>query len=316
MQTRYRDSALSRAPFKRVFAALAALTALATLSSCAMPRYVGKAESQQQDSPCETAYYTAHDADAIAQGEQGWAPLLSRYHAAQLAAVQWRDVAALCPERFDEGTIRSARSRRTATAIGARIGQTPASGETDLRDVDALDIDATALAGMALAEDRAGFTVELLTARGSADASLALADEHKASAERLISLSGVAADADPRQKVYDVSQLLAAPHTIVDPATGLIASTVAVAEVNCAREELAAVGTDAGAGDASGANGASGSGDAAGTAVETGGSGNADSLTADSERAEALRVLARLIASRFERAFEAGYPAGDHALFA
>ncbi|MBW3093855.1 hypothetical protein KIH75_00520 [Bifidobacterium sp. 64T4] len=91
----------------------------------------------------------------------------------------------------------------------------------------------------AVYEDRAGFSLGVLAARGVAGATLAASDAHKTAAQRLFSLSG--ASADPRQKVYEVDHLIASPNTIDDPANKIETSTVAAIEMNCARSYLEAL---------------------------------------------------------------------------
>lgn len=267
-------------------------------------------------SPCESAYSTATEAMSTLRAD-GWQPLGARYAAALTAQDQWIDVAAECADRFDEGTIRAAQSRYLFRSVAGRLG-IETGGNTTLSDVsalsgtDVLDIAGTVLDGMALAEDRAGFSVEILTARGASGASLALSNGHKTTGERLISLAGTKPTDDPRQKVYEVGTLLANPVTATDPANGLRASTLAVVEANCAREELAAV---------SGETGQTGTDEASGASSDSGtGSGDSESSESSASsdtatRADALRALARLIGSRLDLAFETGYPATDHALF-
>ncbi len=292
----------------------------AGLASCSAPRYAGRAESEQRMSPCESAYSTATEVMSTLHAD-GWQPLGARYAAALTAQDQWIDVAAECTDRFDEGTIRAAQSRHLFRSIAGRLGIETGGGETTLSDVsalsgtDVLDIAGTVLDGMALAEDRAGFSAEILTARGASGASLALSNGHKTTGERLISLAGTKPADDPRQKVYEVGALLANPTTATDPANGLRASTLAVIEANCAREELAAVSGE------TGQTGQTGTDEASGTSGTSGDSGTGSGSSGDSAssdtatRTDALRTLARLIGSRLDLAFEAGYPATDHALF-
>lgn len=104
---------------------------------------------------------------------------------------------------------------------------------------------------MSLAEDRAGFSVQVLASRKDARASLSLSDAHKATGNQLVTLmktvstsSGTTTDdntsnSDPRAKVYDVKQLLANPISITDKSTGLSVPTISLIEMNCVREELA-----------------------------------------------------------------------------
>ncbi|MCH9275152.1 hypothetical protein JS533_002515 [Bifidobacterium amazonense] len=345
MQTRQEDRLACSPLVARLVATAVTLAATLSLSSCAAPRFVGRAESEQAPSACESAYYSASDATAVSSAGSGW-PAVRRYLAARSAASAWIEVAAQCTERFSEGVIRAAQSQHTAAVLGDRLGlddggtsethtddaqaddtvqsdddagvtsadlapaditSTAANAAHDLTGVDDLSVDASVLSSMALAEDRAGFVVEILTARGNDDdATLALSSMHKSAGERLVSLSGVAPADDPRQKTYDVSQLVAHPDGIADPATGLAAPTLAVAEINCAREELAALSP----------------GGVAGTSASSSASSSASGASASSslngearEQTASLRLLARFVASRAARAFSYGYPAFDQALF-
>ena len=75
-----------------------------------------------------------------------------------------------------------------------------------------------------MAEDRAGFAIEVLAARGqTAGATLALSDMHKTAGQQLVALangnfddsgaqSSSSGQSDPRPKVYAIDQLLAAKH--------------------------------------------------------------------------------------------------------
>ncbi|MBW3092679.1 hypothetical protein KIH79_06905 [Bifidobacterium sp. 82T10] len=345
MQTR-QEVGLACSPLAvRLVSAIAALAATLSLSSCASPRFAGRAESEQTLSACESAYYAAADSSAMAAPGSNW-PAIMRYLSARSAASQWIEVAAQCTDRFSEGVLRAAQSQYAAAVLGERLGlgdgasqsdndgqaddaseshateggsddsgtftvtpedvtSTSASAEHDLTGVAALDVTPTALASMALAEDRAGFVAEILTARGDdAHATLKLSAMHKSAGERLISLSRVEATADPRQKAYDISQLTAHPDRIVDPATGLTAPTLAVAEINCAREELDAL-SPAGQTTQS-SDTTNDSGESSGTAATT---------NEAREESESLRILARFVSSRVARAFSYGYPTFDQALF-
>ncbi|OZG63686.1 hypothetical protein BHAP_1711 [Bifidobacterium hapali] len=329
-----------------------------SLSGCSMPRYVGRAESEQTMSACERSYVAASSSyDVVAEAGK---PLSLRWLLASRAQSQWINVAADCTDRFAEGVIRAAQASLFASRLAVRLGITDNSGNehtaVSLDNVTSLDVSESTLTGMALAEDRAGFSVEVLAARSATDATIAIADEHKATGERLISLANAhnrststsndstgtsSAINDPRQKVYDVSSLLTNANDIVDPATGLRASTYAIVEINCAREELAAVNgqtsqTDKAVSDTSSTGNASPS--SAGSSANSSGSSNdhtsqnsnshvttssqSDGASTsvltnspDSEHTKSMRTLAQLISSRVARAFTAGYPAFDHALF-
>ena len=344
MQTRLHGHRPHR-PSSIVAAAVAAAAVLAT-AGCATPRFEGRAESEQVVSDCERAYYAAADAETSLAG-----PFVLRSLTAADAAAQWLDVAVDCPSRFGEGVTNAVRltSRYATAGIGADDGTNdtddaaaiatadiwpsltaardaadPAASSASASDDTtgtAAAIPATALAAMALAEDRAGFILQIMAARGDGDVTLAMSDAHRTAGERLFSLSGLAIDDDPRLKTYDTSALLDHPSTLVDPATGLSAPALAVVEMNCAREEIAAV-------DLSGDDADSGTADTAGTATDgtaTGASGT-DGTAADDSDATASssadaartirRALAELIASRLRLAFGHGYPMFDEALFA
>ncbi|MBT1160494.1 MULTISPECIES: hypothetical protein [Bifidobacterium] len=324
-------------------------------------------------SNCERSYYAASANHDIARSDGGQ-PLMLRYIAADHARSQWIDVAAECTNRMAEGVIRSAQNDRIAGQVAQRLGfdddvyiygtngsgtaATKASGDAnvtaDLRAVtlagiDNLNVSSGVLAKMALAEDRAGFATEVLAARGSSEATLALADAHKTTGERLISLARSGASqsdtqsdtsssngsaqssaiADPRQKVYDVSQLIANVGTTTDPATGLTAPTYAVVEINCAREELTAIAqstSQSGTGQSS-AHPASNQPTTQSQPVaqphtsQTTGNRptarpqSAAEADADSDHDASMRIIADLIASRVAQALAAGYPSFDHALF-
>lgn len=349
MQTRQtRGSACSAGGLLRLAAAVAG--AALALSACSPPRIDGRAEAEQEPSPCESALYAALGHDATADSA---APALLRYHALRAAWGEWLDVAANCPTRFDEGVLRAAKAAARAVVLGGRWGVEPGDWD-DTVEAAAMDAD-TDLAGLsaridaagaALAEDRAGFAVEVLAARGAAGASLTLSDRHKAAAELLASLS----DEDARLKVYDVAAILASPDAAVDAANGLRASTLAVVEMDCARSLVAAAGdaeadggADADATDAdadadavagaddggtvggTGDAGATGNGADGDAGTEVGGTDavagtgsaadDADGL-AEAARIAALRGYAALAASHAYQAFRSGYPMFDEALFA
>ncbi|KAB5606766.1 hypothetical protein EHS19_06545 [Bifidobacterium jacchi] len=281
-----------------------------------MPRVDGAAESQQTFSACESAFYAAsahHDTVFAAA-----APLIERYFAARSAESEWLDVAAGCENRMQEGALRSAQAGIAAWRLVQRLD----SADDDYPDPSSDAIDATALSAlstqsdrsnpsnqsqnvaavapkqlttMSLAEDRAGFALELLAARGASGASLTLSDHHKTTAQQLISAAQKADHtvSDPRQKVYAIDQLIADPDSAIDPATGLHAPTTAIIEIDCAREELGAFADDSTATGTDGASGAAALG------------------TVDPAR----RALALLAATRAKQAFALGYPSGDYALF-
>lgn len=303
MQTRplpfFRGSAVGA----RLAAAAVVCAMTGTLASCSMPRVEGRAEAESRAaaSPCETAYDAARehmslafsglsdtgfDAEANAgdaDDDQITVPAtdISRYLAADAARSDWLDVAAHCNARFSEGVLRSAQASARLSALASRMQlASPTAGTISRLDgVEDSSVSAEALRTVALAEDRAGFALEVLAARGAAGATLQASDRHKTTAQQLVSMAG---GDDPRAKVYEVGELLAHPDTVTDPVTGLTASTAAVIELDCARQSLAPFAA----------------------------TGGIDGTATD------LRAIASLIANRAAAALALGYPSHDAALFA
>lgn len=294
MQTRL-PSPMSRC-HRIVMASIMVVSAL-FCTSCAAPSIEGRTQSEQQFSPCETAYYAASDLRDL---QQSAIPQLSKYFAAAQASSQWLDVASYCTGRFDEGVIRSAQSQQYANTIAAQYHLSAITHNSrPLDGVNDLDLDGAALAAMALAEDRLGFIAEIAAARSIDGATLSDADLYHSTGERLIDLAGNVDD--PRLKVYDAadSGLLNDAKTIIDPANGLSAPLMAIARMNCAREEMTAI-SNAVADDAD-------------TADDSDDSAQLTS-SAKQNRAESLRVLAQLVSNHVYRAFQNGYPSFDEAL--
>ncbi|WEV75755.1 hypothetical protein [Bifidobacterium sp. ESL0800] len=303
MQTRRVFSSLRNFLSRRVLPGIAIAAFIIPLSACNAPRIESPVESA---GPCKVAYTNAviDNAHAIAGN-----PFIDRYLSAGNAAKSWREAATLCPSQFSVYTMKSAQmqwlQRNLSSLVDAPAAQ-PDAALASLDNIVALNIGNDTLGSLALAEDRAGFEIELLAAKGIDNATLQLSDDHKAIASRLISLetrdAGAAnAPNDPREKVYDVANLVAHPDTITDPSTGLRASTVAVAEMNCARESLTALSQalpEASESDDS----------AAGT-----GSNPNNPRTESSSKS--LAVLSELISSRIYLALSLGYPAFDAALY-
>ncbi|OZG61158.1 hypothetical protein BMYO_0457 [Bifidobacterium myosotis] len=323
MQTRplWFDSA------RRALAVACAGAMLCSLTACSMPRLAGRAEAERTMSPCEQALTLVNDHDWAGDGS----PMMVRFVAGQSVPLTWIDVATYCPGRFGEGVLRDAQTKAQLSSLAERLGGvaptvTPARLDGVTSAVAGTDV----LDAMAVAEDRAGFALEVLAARGQTDgATLTLSDMHKTAGQQLVSLadgswgagsgksgesgdagsgsgsssgSGTSSDdgdngstaasgsgngtdnagthADPRKKVYDISQLLANPTTIADKASGQTVPTAAAIEMDCARAEIKAV-TDADA--------------------------QFDDTT--------LSILAALAAKHAYTAIQLGYPATDAALF-
>ncbi|MBM6699758.1 hypothetical protein H7U32_05400 [Bifidobacterium pullorum subsp. saeculare] len=260
--------------------ALAAAMAAGT-AGCAAPALDARVAADETPSACETAYGRAA---SLTETSVSASPVFQRYLSAREARNAWSTVATACGERFDEGVVRAAQAGARAAALAGSVGLAPgtaagpgAPATVDFDDVVELALPDDAVERLALAEDRAGFATEVLAARQAPGATLAISDNHKAMAERLVSLAP--AGGDPRRKVYETEELVAHPDRIEDPATGFDAPTTAVVEMDCARAWLDATR------------------DAGGTSPAT------------------LGVLADAATARLWRALTLGYPAADWALF-
>ncbi|WP_300768039.1 hypothetical protein [uncultured Bifidobacterium sp.] len=170
--------------------------------------------------------------------------LLEKALLAQAAVTSWITVARQCPARIPQSLINSVRERmivQTAQQWGWTTDITPS---VDVDSLSKLRFDAKSLASMALAEDKAGFALEVLAARGGEHASLSSSDTRRATAARL--MSAATGSTDLRQQVYDVTSLISNPDSTQDQATGLLTPTAAVVEMDCARsitKTLAATAT-------------------------------------------------------------------------
>lgn len=208
-----------------------------SLTGCTAPQLEAQVDEAARLSVCERSYESATNSSNI---YRSGGLLMVRYLAAHAATESWTAVAVSCPARLSEGIVRAAQASYEGQHLASRLRLTASAPETvDFSEVARINMDTDALLNIVLAEDRAGFCMEVLAARETANAALSVADNHKTVAQRLFSLSG--ADNDPRQKVYAVDQLLAHPDVIKDPATGLSVPTVAAVEMNCARSWLDAL---------------------------------------------------------------------------
>lgn len=302
MQTRRVFSSLRNFLSRRVLPGAAIAAFIVPLAACNAPRLESPIETA---GPCKTAYTNAASANSHTTAGN---PFIDRYLSAGNAVAAWRDAATLCPSQFSVYTMKSAQTQWLQQSLSPLVGTNPTHTDAALANLDdivALNVSNDTLGSLALAEDRAGFAVEFLAAKGIDNATLQLSDDHKAVASRLISLetrdTGTTdAPNDPREKVYDVANLLAHPDVIDDPSTGLQASTLAVTEMDCARESLTAL---------SQALPVSNTDDSSTSAGST-------SKTSRSESSsKTLAVLADLISSRIYLALSLGYPAFDAALY-
>ena len=192
---------------RRIVAALCITALCGALSACSAPRIDGRAESEHQPSACESAYWAADASTATMNGRHH---IIMRYLAAKQAVGQWSEVAATCTQRFAQGTIRSAQAEHVAVTLGTRIGGNDTYrtvSDDSLRQVLGIDLDGATLGAMSLAEDRAGFVMEVLAARDTPGATLSRSDRHKTAGQLLFTASGLSRD--PREKVYDIQKILA-----------------------------------------------------------------------------------------------------------
>ncbi|EFA22754.1 hypothetical protein BIFGAL_03787 [Bifidobacterium gallicum DSM 20093 = LMG 11596] len=267
--------------------------------ACSVPRVAGQAEANVQLSACDKAMRRATRRTQLATGT-AFATRDLRFAMADAAEHDWVDVAIQCPTRFEQGTLRSAQMQWLAQQLAKRVQRNyTALIVTRLDGLTDNVLPGATLAQLALSEDRVGFATEVLAGRRAVaartnglDGSTALAalsDDHKQASSELMSLAGNTQDL--RRKVYATQTLVDSPDTMVDPATGLSAPTVAVLEMNCAREELATVQQAL-----------------PNVHIDDDAKANA---TLDNE----LCQLSLLIATHAVTAFQMGYPSFDLALF-
>ncbi|MBW3087970.1 hypothetical protein KIH77_04380 [Bifidobacterium sp. 82T24] len=289
-----------------VLAATAAVICMLVLSipAHALPGLAGRGDDTELG-PCERALQSGYRNHAIYQSSM---PSSTRLLAAMSAKNDWTTVALNCPQRFSEGTVRSAYAAYAAESLASNLGiaDIVAIPGTRLDDNSGLKLDADALAAMSLAEDRAGFAYEILAAKRGADSRLySLSNERKTNAQLLA--TAVKQEKDPRQKIYSIDAIAKNPAEATDPGTGLSAPTTAVVEMNCALEQLDAFsGGDAEAAESDGSASAATSG-------ATQSSSNADAGITDAQK-PGMRIVSSLIAGHIDQALSDGYPAEDSLL--
>ena len=293
MQTFGRSLGVNTMMLPRTLTVLLCIAMVLLLVSCQKPRVEGseQAESKPPDA-CETAYALATDGSAAATDAS--IPLSLRYLSALDAPQTWTQVALDCPGRFAEGSLRSAQTQYRLDSIRPQLGLSKTGvPRIDFQKLAQVQDSQNMATGMSLAEDRAGFAMGVLAARGGNRQELTVSDEHKSAAQQLLVHSG--SNEDPRQKVYAVSELIAHPDTITDAATGLNLPTTAVIEIGCVREELATVNLESATDD----------------------SDSQDDATDEQTNSQMqyLEVLSQLVSSRAYTAFTYGYPNTDAALF-
>ena len=271
-------------------------------AAAAVPGISGRGTDESDLSVCERALSLGF---GDLERYQSALPSYLRLFSAVDAQSRWHTAAVECPQRFAEGTVRSALADDAAHTLADRTGITSVvfSSSASVDGNLTLHVDASTAAALSLAEDRAGFAFEILASRHNADATLSrLSDQRKSNAQVLA--TAVSQESDPRQKIYAVDSLIANPDETTDPTNGLKAPTAAIVEMNCALEQLDAV---------SAANGMN---------TETGTSSSADSSDSSSDSTSTrtdteihdLSVISSLIAAHITTAIDLGYPAMETAL--
>jgi len=178
-------------------------------------------------------------ADALAAPDPGLARLLASV-AASRAQLATRLAAALGTEApavdapADEPSAAGAADGSGSgdgSATGTPATATPSAGPTEPADAQGTDLDRTTLVGLVLAEDQAGFGLEVAAARlGSTErqAARAEATERRAAATAWALAAGVAGTADdPRRVSYAIDGDITTPEGVRAFAAGLLTDLAA-----------------------------------------------------------------------------------------
>lgn len=213
-------------PRRRAVAAVCcalALTMTPILSACGsngdslrdfLPHIDGQELSAAKGS-CEDALLTAGRAATAADEAADAGDAKARTTAFANARNAWIAMAAACPDRFGEGTMRAALAAHASDA--ASVDAANDSSNTDGTDTDGTDrtawnadlspigsVTEQAASVIALAQDRSAFGLEVIAARDGANAD----DTKDSEARRTVaSLWAARAGTDPRLKVYQVTGL-------------------------------------------------------------------------------------------------------------
>lgn len=286
------------------------------------PRLEGRAEQETELSPCEAAYQGAQ------QDQKNFDSAIStvqRAQASRSAQQHWIDVAANCTGRFAQGSLNSALATYQLSQIEGSTALSDALAVLPSSEIATSKLSTTEASAIALAEDRAGFGIEVLAARSGASADLlALSDNHKSLAQSLVSLHPEAND--PREKIYSVQQLLAHPDTVTDSATGLNTTTTGQIEMDTARAVIEAMSSSEDVTSSANTEDKNADSSASSSSSTSSASGNSQSSTdsdssdtqtnnrSTAENIQALTVAARIVASRASTAFALGFPAFDAAV--
>lgn len=221
------------------------------LSGCSALPSLEHDDSETSAGSCTSTVMTAQRAESsVSTG----VTVLHRIRAAAVAASSWLDVATTCPQRFSEGVIRAAAAEIVTDDLTRRAGL-PTVDREQSQNIEITgpkdSAEAATLAGLAVAQDRAGFAFEVLAARGDRlrerDETISL--HHRDSAAILVASlhdcsqqsSDTCMTDDPREKIYSVANLKNPDTTIVDPTSGLSMPIGAAVEMDAVLEQLSAV---------------------------------------------------------------------------
>lgn len=182
-------------------------------------------------------------------------PAILRFFAYQNNANLWLDAAAQCSDRYEQGIVYSAYDSYEAHQIALHSGIASSAVDTGA-DLDHLrtvspttsndvitasisvptDLGDSAETALAVAQDKAAFSMEVLGARSNPknEDDFALSFRSRTNAAQFAGTLST----DPRKKVYSVQTLLKNPVSIVDPSTGLLVPTNSAVEMELGLSEV------------------------------------------------------------------------------
>lgn len=315
---------------------VAACTLAVALSGCSALPSVEHTASTVSADPCTTALLAAQESQDASSGTNGSAiGMVGRFFAARDASRQWLVVATQCSPRFSEGVVKAAAAYHSATLLARKTGLDSLLPDFSVTTLDS-SVNTDTLRAIAVAQDKAAYSLEVLAARqrptNAAEEKLSLTHRDIAASvtQAALACSGSAAadtgsgsvggtdnascsTTDPRKKVYAVENLLddstdsATSTGFVDAATGLSTTLRAAVEMDCALEELQAVGeTGVTATGDDGTDSSTNAGSNTGADTTT---GSGEGTTSDDDGTSSLRAqLAAFIARDVASALSQEYP--------
>lgn len=277
---------------KMTATALCAAALAVTAAGCVQVGIANASDSSSTQINTSSCSASLNSLAVVLPGESAANPPFERFLSYQAATGIWQKVAQQCPTRYSQGVIQSAYSAVSDERIAQENGiaqslidhevatdvanPVPASEGAAYSGVVAADpvtapttLGDSAQAALSLAQDKAAFSFEVLSARSTGQTSV---DDRTMSLQARDMSAELAANLsqDPRLKVYSVNNLLDHPQTITDPSTGLTSPTTASIEMTLALDEI---------------NGSS-------------------NLETENQRAEAAKFIIPTVA----RAYELGFP--------